>query len=358
MDSEQHRIAASERIEEAASRWFARREGGTWGEADQAELEAWLAKETAHRIAYIRLEAAWNYAARMKALGAGVPAGVIPERRMWGDQIFFKGLANDGYPSVVAPAPIEPTEPRGKGRRSMWAVAASVVLALAATAWVWTTGMWAAGDRYSTRVGAINIVPLADGSHVTLNTDSRIRVDLEQKRRRIELDRGEAFFEVAKDSTRPFVVVAGDKRVIAVGTKFSVRREGNDILVAVAEGKVRVETSNALGGSDVPLLAAGDVAQVTANEVLIREHAEAAVEDALSWRKGYLVFRGKTLADAVAEFNRYNTRKILIEDPSIASIRIGGTFQPNHTEGFLWLLENGFPITVERKEHEAVLRRR
>jgi hypothetical protein len=101
------------------------------------------------------------------------------------------------------------------------------------------------GERYSTPVGGMASLPLQDGSHVTLNTASRVRVELTAGERRIDLDQGEAFFEVAKDKNRPFVVRAGDKRVIAVGTKFSVLREDSDVRVVVTEGTVRVETIGA-----------------------------------------------------------------------------------------------------------------
>ena len=199
----------------------------------------------------------------------------------------------------------------------------------------------------------MDTVPLADGSHVTLNTDSRIRVALEAKERRVDLDRGEAFFDVAKDPARPFIVQAGDKRVVAVGTQFSVRRDHNDIRVAVTEGKVRVEDA-----SSPVVLTAGSVARTANTEVLVHEAAGAEVEELLSWRSGYVVFRDTALADAVAEFNRYNTRKIIIEDPAIAAIRIGGNFRSNNTDAFLWLLQSGFPVTVEETHDQVVLKRR
>jgi transmembrane sensor len=354
----------SERIEEAAARWFARRQGGNWTDAEQTRLTAWLEEDTAHRIAYIRLETAWNHAARMQALGAGVAPGLIPPRGSWGDQIFFKGLAPDARPPSLPPftGPAGPN-PRGRKwgrawrRRSLWGAAASVLLAIGAAVYVYTSGPLS-GDRYVTKVGAIDTVPLADGSHITLNTDSRIRVDLAREERRIELDRGEAFFQIAKDPARPFVVKVGNKRVIAVGTQFSVRRDdAGDIRVAVSEGRVRVETDSP-AGSAVPVLVAGDVAQTSKTEVFIHPHAGAEVEEALSWRSGYIVLHDMTLADAVAEFNRYNKRKILIDDPALAAVRIGGTFRATNPEVFLWFLHTEFGLNAEQTEARVVLKQR
>lgn len=394
---------ASGAIEEVAARWFARRASGTWTDADQAQFQAWLEQRTAHRIAYIRLDAAWNHSARMRALGAGVPPGVIPPRAFWGDTRFFKGTPPDthpppahGYspetsetpdPGTVSSAAIQGEILQGGGLRSgrvrlrLLAVAATM-LAFAVGIYIMNTGLFA-GTHYSTPVGGIDNVPLADGSRITLNTDTSIRVAITEHERHIRLDKGEAFFEVAKDKSRPFVVYAGDKRVIAVGTKFSVRRDHDDIQVVVTEGRVNLAAAKVPsprdrdgtpdeipgkgiareGGAGVSIppstfLSAGAIARTSRAEVLVRPDATTEAEKLLSWRNGYIVFDNTALADAVAEFNRYNTRKIYIEDPSIAAIRIGGNFRSNNSDAFLWLLQSGFPINVEQTEDKVVLKGR
>src|SRR5580693_4644596 len=131
MDSE---AMNSEKIEEAAARWLTRRASDTWTDTEQAQFHVWLEQHTAHRIAYIRLEAAWNHSDRMRALGAGVPAGIIPPRGSWGDQIFFKGT-----PSKIHPAPPHRDLPTAGGFRAVgWSgavrhlvVAASLLLVIA-----------------------------------------------------------------------------------------------------------------------------------------------------------------------------------------------------------------------------------
>jgi transmembrane sensor len=325
-----------------------------WTDADQAQFAAWLGQRSAHRIAYLRLDAAWNHAARMKALGARVPSGVIPPRRSWGDTRFPRGLRGD---SVQArdeePIATSREKRRWVSARLFVAAAAACVLVVLVGADVHTAGFVPGGDRYITPVGGIDNVRLADGSRVTLNTDTSIRVILTAQERRVQLERGEAFFEVAKDKARPFIVYVGHKRVMAVGTQFAVRRNDSDIQVVVTEGRVSLaETRSPI------YLQAGDIARTSKSEVLVRTNATSEAEKLLSWRRKYVVFDNTALADAVAEFNRYNTRKILIGDPAIAAIRIGGNFRATNTDGFIWLLQSGFPISVEQRDDTVVLRAR
>jgi transmembrane sensor len=214
------------------------------------------------------------------------------------------------------------------------------------------------GTSYRTAIGGIAAISMNDGSTVTLNTNSDIRVALNETERRVDLERGEAFFEVAKDPNRPFVVRIGDQRVIAVGTKFSVRREPNDVRVIVTEGRVRVEHSEPHQPADAALISAGGVAVAGAAGVLVQDKSLSDAEERLSWRQGIVVFRETLLSDAVAEFNRYNTRQIYIEDPALGSMRIGGHFRTRNAEGFVRLLAEAFPIRVEDNESRIVLRHR
>jgi transmembrane sensor len=201
-------------------------------------------------------------------------------------------------------------------------------------------------------------VPLSDGSKITLNTDSQIHVELGPTLRRVELDQGEAFFDVSKDAARPFVVDVADKRITAVGTQFAVRRDNDDIRVLVTEGRVRIERSGDTSQIGEAQLPAGSEARTSKAAMLIAQPAAAQVEQLLSWRSGYILFRDTALADAVADFNRYSVRKIVIQDPAIAGIRIGGNFRCDDAEAFLWLLQSGFPIHVEQRSDRIILTKR
>lgn len=346
-------MESSIRIEERAAQWLARRDGDSWGERDQAAFDAWLQQSTAHVVAFVRLEAAWLQAKRLKALNTGEP-GVLPVTQEWQPE---SSLAGD--PSVVDAKATQATGMAKKRTRYIAAIAASVVLVVALGIVAYS---WQFGSSYRTPVGGVASVPLADGSKVTLNTDSKVRLAIDETERRILLDQGEAYFEVAKDPARPFVVDAGTRRVVAVGTKFSVRRENDEVRVVITEGRVRIEDDSetaARSNDTAPyMLAAGNVARATDAGVLVEEHTVADVETQLSWRTGHLIFRNTPLGEAIAEFNRYNTRQIVIDDPDVAGLRVSGKFRSTQFEAFVRLLEAGFPVSAERVDDRIVLTHR
>jgi transmembrane sensor len=409
-------------IDAVASDWLIRRDSGVWSAADQARLEEWLNASTLNRVAFLRLELAWEDAARLKALGAGIPGDQPPPPGRWNLTPFFDPhpsgsehegahtpltepdsarLAFEESPHRVTPdagpasedraAQLEPgsqlvgevrgviegapvmmqcsiksisppsgarANPRGPSRRRFAvAAAATGLLTLGIGAYL---ALAPNGERYATPIGGLASVPMADGSNVTLNTDSQIRIALTDTERRVELGHGEAFFEVSKDPMRPFIVRAGDKRVIAVGTKFSVRREGDDVEVVVTEGKVRVEDgaagqgSHADGSADV-FLTPGSIARAGEAGVLVQRKTLPEAEEQLSWRTGVLMFRDQSLSEAIAEFNRYNVRKIVIQDPAIASLKIEGNFRATNVEAFVRLLESGFPVRAQVEPDQILL---
>lgn len=339
MGTERHK-----QIDEIAGDWLARRDAGDWTEEDQRRFDLWLNESPLHRVAYLRIEHVWERSERLRALGAGIPRGVIPPPNAWNLSPFFEQQESAGR-----------REKQHFTRRLALAMAAVILLSvMLGTAYYFRP----TGVSYRTPVGGLASVPMPDGSKVTLNTDSEIRIAVTETERRIDLEHGEAFFEVAKDPARPFVVRAGNKRVIAVGTKFSVRREANDVQVVVTEGKVRVETEDQdPSGTAAPLIA-GTIAQASDTGVLLQKKPLAEAEESLSWRQGVLVFRQMTLAEACVEFNRYNTRKIVIEDPTIATMRVAGSFRANNVEAFVRLLERGYPLQAEERGDQLVLKAR
>lgn len=319
-------MESREQVELAAAGWIARRGENSWGEAQESALQEWLAHSAGRRAAYFRLNSAWQESGRLKALGSA--------------------------PGVVASS--SPSERSPWWTPTRFAVAASVLLATALAIGAY---LWPGSNSYRTPVGGMAAVPMPDGSRVTLNTDSQVRIAVSASERRVDLQRGEAFFDVAKDARRPFVVVAGDRRVVAVGTRFSVMREKDVVRVIVTDGLVRVERSGVGSGSPPVHLAAGNVARAGSAGVMVQEKSPAEAEEYLSWRSGYVVFHQNTLADIVAEFNRYNTRRIVIEDPEVAAIHFGGNFRPDNVDGFLRLLQQGVAVDVVREGDRIALRR-
>jgi transmembrane sensor len=228
--------------------------------------------------------------------------------------------------------------------------------------------MWSAYERtgwheYTTDFGSLSRIVLDDGSVVNLNTNSLMRVQITPELRHVVLERGEALFKVAHDKTRPFDVDAGTTTVRAVGTEFSVRlREpaadaggGKAVEVLVREGRVAIdppkqnakpiERASVLPRS-MSTLSAGEAVTITATRVVteppqmqVQKVAEADVDKKLLWTEGRLWFERQTLKDVVAEFNRYNRRQMVIADPAIENLRIGGGFEATDPESFIAALE-------------------
>jgi len=320
-------MESSKQTEEQALVWLARRDSGRWSQAEQEEFAQWL-RADAHRVLFLRLELAWERSARLKAFGVGKRAGVVPPPGQWRNAPFFERRPASAVRSAM------------KASAPKIAVVAATVLAAVGIG-LYITSRYS-GDAYATPVGGVASIPLKDGSSMTLNTASKARVSLSEKERLVDLETGEAFFDVAKDPVRPFVVEVGNRRVVAVGTRFSVRRDGTALQVVVTEGTVRVELE--ADGKGAELLTAGTVVQTTKDSLLVRKKSVRDAEEVLSWRSGYLIFEETSLADAVAEINRYTSQRIVIDDPKLAALRVNGKFRTTHAEDVVELLRRGFGV--------------
>lgn len=311
-------MSGAAEIEDRAARWLIRREDADWSSAEQAALDAWLAESMAHKAAFWRLEHGWRQADRIGALG-------------------------DDF-----------AEAHRASRSAPWWARAAIAASFAAVVGFGVTKSGLAPDKpvatadatFVTPVGGRRVVPLSDGSKVELNTGTVLRTVVTTQGRDVWLDRGEAYFEVARAAGRPFVVHAGSRTVTVLGTKFSVRRDGGKVTVSVVEGKVRVDDTQA---RTVPaaVMTAGDVAIARGASTLLTARSEERVENALAWRGGMLTFDQTTLSEAAAEFNRYNDRQIEIVDPETANIRIGGTFQASNVDAFVRLLSDAYGLKIE-----------
>jgi transmembrane sensor len=335
-------------IEQEAADWLARRDARPWTDVDQVAFDDWLAVSPIHKVEFLRMEYAWEESLRLKALGAGVQSNKAPRPGRWVLSALFSGGVADRSSRT-------PAAPAMRRLRLPMALAASVLVAVAAAAWL-TASYY--GGRHSTTVGQLSHITMADGSQVTLNTDSVVRVAVNTKERRVELQRGEAFFQVAKDPSRPFIVTVGERRVIAVGTQFSVRREGTDAQIVVTEGTVRIETGEPTALSPAASVPAGSVAHASQAGTSIRSRPLAQAEELISWRTGILVLHDMTLVEAAAEFNRYNARKIVIRDPLVGAMHISGSFRATNAEAFARLLERGYPLQADTRDADIILTQR
>lgn len=289
-------------IDERATAWAIRLDRGDLDVDARAELDLWLAGDSRRRGAFLRAQAAWAMLDRASV------------------------MAGDGG-SSSAPA----SQPAFTGQTRRWLIGGGAAIAAAAVgaAYLGLTSQ----IRYATTLGEIRRVPLADGSVAAINTQSIVKVAFRREERRVRLDQGEAWFQVAKDADRPFVVDAGDVRVRAVGTAFSVHRLETGAEVLVTEGVVEIWS---VGAEDRKVrVVAGARAFVSdqAGPVRVAE-APAAIDRTLAWRAGQVVLDGDTLGAAAAEFNRYNSRKIVIDDPALARERFVGRFRTNEPDAF------------------------
>ena len=212
------------------------------------------------------------------------------------------------------------------------------------------------GKVYQTEVGEISSVSLPDGSELQLNTGSKIRVVFDKRQRHIELLSGEVFFDVAHDTSRPFVVSAGAERVTALGTAFSVDATlGEATEVLVTEGKVRINRQFTQGQS-----AYQDVILTPGQKVVINENDTQVsnghnVDMLLAWREGMLIFEGESLAEVIREIDRYTPLTFKIMDQKIAAIEVGGFFKTGDMNQLLLILEQNFGVTSYRLGNEVLL---
>jgi transmembrane sensor len=315
-------------IEQQAAAWLARKDGDRWCAAEQAQLDQWLGLATAHRVAYLRLAAAWS---RADQLAAGAAAAAAP-----------------AVPTAPPAPPVQgaaQATPRPLPRFSQWRIAAALLVTVGAAAGLLAVRSNLAEVRYETQLGAHQTHALKDGSRLTLNTATLLRARVTPEQRMVWLDRGEAYFEVAHDTAHPFVVMSGANRITVLGTRFTVRREAGGTRVVVVDGRVQVENGQ-LPGQPPVILARHQTVEATPAAMRKSEASGAGIEQMLSWREGKLVFDQVTLAYAASEFNRYNSKKLVVADAGAAGLQIGGRFDAGNVTGFASLLQRGFGLDV------------
>jgi len=311
-------------VEARAAAWLERRDREDWSAADQEALNSWLAESPAHRLAYLRLYAAWTDADRLAVLRRSPPE----------------------------------TQAARKSKRSTYirvAVVTAFAIALSAAGVAYLLSP--REQVYATTVGAHRTVRLADGSQIELNTDTVLRARISATQRKVWLDRGEAFFQVKHDAAHPFMVMAAGNRMLDVGTKFVVRRRADRLEVAMLEGSVRFYAADGQAQSRPALLTKGDVMVATTNSVSVTRKQTTDLVNALGWRRGVIVFKDTTLGDAVGELDRYNDRKVIVADASVARRTISGTIATTDVAAFIRVARNILGLRVETRGDEVVISR-
>ncbi|MBA4012063.1 MAG: iron dicitrate transport regulator FecR [Phenylobacterium sp.] len=304
-----------------AASWFVRLQRHPDDQDVQREFETWLAADPAHRDDWTLVSGTWD------RLG---------------------GLKDD--PQIMAAREALQADLAAERRRPhmRWAagIAATIITAgsmLGYGAWRQTqdqtpapSAIVAAAPQalavYRTPVGGQQVVTLQDGSKVTLSTDTEVQLTDWNKQRSLTLVRGEAYFQVAKNPEKPFVVTAAGRTVTALGTAFDVRVDPGQWSVSLLEGKVRVVAAH----TSVDMTPGHHLVQTGSAPWTLEKRNLAELT---SWREGSLVFENRPLASIVQEMNRYSTRKIRIADADLAATPLSGRFKTGDMAGFVATLE-------------------
>lgn len=287
-----------------ASVWLARLQGGERTPTLEAAFRAWLEEDPSHARVFARVTDTWE----------------------------------------IIPGATQPLVKRPPARRPpLLAVAASLAFLFTVTLIsIRTMG----SGVYQTHLGEQQSVTLEDGSRVTLNTDTRLRVEYEEGQRRIRLEHGEALFEVAKNPQRPFIVFASGEQVRALGTVFTVRSEPKHLDVLLIEGSVRVSPVTPRPGQSTIVLAPGERLAVR-DDMAKRTLDRPPVDEAIAWRRGEAMFDNTPLTDAMDEINRYGKTKVSVADPALAQLRISGVFATRDPVEFANVIAKLHDLNVE-----------
>jgi len=311
-------------VHEQAAAWFLKTRAGPLASREASRLRTWLAADPTHQAVFDEVARTWEIA---DSLAASDP---IQDMR------------------AAALAARADRHGRATWQSPIWSAMAAMVLltVLAAGAY----GAWRVilpptpeVQVYRTGVGERATITLADGSQATLNTATVLAVEYRRDRRGLRLMAGEAWFDVAKNPNRPFVVSAADHKVIAVGTSFNVRLDPDRLRVAVSEGRVRLSDA---GDAPLAAISAGQSADLKASGLILGRGGPATGD----WREGRLHFDAAPLTEAVAEMNRYRKTPIVIADAGAERLRISGVFDTGEASSFLEALPLSQPVRVVRQE--------
>jgi transmembrane sensor len=312
-----------------AERWFARLREPTLPQTEREAFERWRAADPRRAEAYARTERLWDKLAMLKEserLRLSVPESAASG-----------GLLASAW--------------RRPGVRYPVFLALAATLVVVVIFGLISLNRGAPNQIFATALGEQRTERLADGTTLRLNTNSTLDARITGYGRAVTLHSGEAAFDVAKDSSRPFVVTVGDGTVTAVGTHFDVRREADSVQVTLMEGRVQLARP---AFKEIEWLDPGQQATYSESASgIVRRNVDT--EALTSWMSGRLEFRNTPLEQAVAEANRYSARKMRIDDPAIKHLAVSGTFRTGDVDAIAAAFEGAFAVRVESRGTEVVL---
>lgn len=316
----------NENIDNTAVDWFGRVRLNEPSAIDTAAFKRWRAASPEHAAAFMRVERLWQDLGDLQSL---------PE-----SQALFDAVK----PDEISP-PATAWAARLRRYRLPLALAASVVgVGILLVSFLFT------GQRYETQIAEVRALNLPDGSRITLGAHSRIDVKFTDSERRLRLTGGEAFFEVRRDATRPFIVDAGDARIRVLGTKFDVHRGQEQVNVAVLEGTVEVDASQTAQSTGAPrhILKAGQ--QITTSRSQPNTAPQPTNQNTPpgAWRTGRLSYDNARLIEVIADVNRYYPAGITLATDELADLKVTTAFSVNQIDPLLNSLSRALAISAQR----------
>jgi transmembrane sensor len=358
----QRRSRLNTQISDEACEWFVENRAGDLDEAARREFDHWLRTSPQHLSAYLEVAAIWNEGPALDPTRKWDIDSLVAAAARGNDNVVCIAATPAGSPDPPPPNARASNTRRSRLRR--WSIAASAaVIVCGAGFWAWRD--LSRVSVYSTQIGEQRSIELADGSTVDLNSRTEVRVRYGEHERSIELLKGEALFRVAKDPARPFIVEAEGTRVRAVGTQFDVYKRQSGTVVSVVEGRVSVHANQpdreaAVAGSAAParnapgnagmLLSAGE--QVTVTPRIMRLAERPNIAGVTAWRQRQIVFDSASLSEVAEEFNRYNERQLVIENPDSFSFHISGIFSSTDPNSLLRFLRNRPEVRISETAGE------
>jgi transmembrane sensor len=336
-------VRGSRRISEEAIRWvdLIRR-----GRAEDAEFLSWARRSPARIEAFLDVWATWDELQRLSADQRTRIEALANSRTMRAGKVLFRSRLWQRRPQLKLPSR------HGTDRKLLRRMALGVVMSAAMffAVVVSTSHLRPLFDTtviYQTRNGEYRLVVLADGSKVRMNADTELRVQVNERSRDVEIGRGEAMFDVARDASRPFRVRAGRAVALALGTKFAVALNRDLTSVVVVNGCVAVFSGHTGNAPTQPVeIGAGQEVSVVSSEhgesLLVRVLETETSARRLKWAVRELSFRSTPLAEAVAEINRHNVDQITIDDALLAERRISGRMRIDQPEIFVNAVQRMF----------------
>lgn len=336
-----------ERALKEAEAWFARLLNEAPGDRDA--FERWLDSAPAHREAWARTQSLWQgvgEALRSPALAAYVDESLVPEGQADPVAAIMDWQRGRRHGDAHA---ARTRRPRG-GRYAAAAVVATLSV-LGAMGWLIGKGQV---ERYAGN-GGVREVILADGTRVELDVDAQMQVRIGWWRRMVQLEQGRVLFDVVRDPGRPFIVDGGDSRITVLGTRFQAKRHGDALDVTLERGIVALQSRRE---DRSVIMEPGQQARwhtQRANWTL----AKVDIAAETSWARGFHIFDLTALDEAVDEINRYSLgTKIRLAEPSLARLRLSGSFRAGDAAGIAEVLPYGLPVVAEQRGEEILLHSR